>query len=158
MLNILLPPVIDRTFRGQWLGFWLLAPVLFVKLAIGAMSIVSPERAHSADAIDVSSFSEAALREAMTSTALLGLVHVFIGLMGVLAMVRYRAMVPLIYVWLLAEFLARRLVLALYPIDREAGVSSGSIINMVLLSLMVLGLALSVWPRRAAPRASDASA
>jgi hypothetical protein len=48
-------------------------------------------------------------------------------------------------------------VLALYPIDREAGVSSGSIINLVLLSLMVLGLALSVWPRRSATRSSDAS-
>jgi hypothetical protein len=65
-------------------------------------------------------------------------------------MVRYRAMVPLIYLWLIAEFLGRRGVLAVYPIDRVAGPSSGSILNLVLVSLMVLGLALSLWPRRGA--------
>ena len=66
MPSILLPPVIDRTFRGQWLGFWLLAPVLFVKLAIGTMSLVNPEQAHNADASDVSTFTPAALRTELT--------------------------------------------------------------------------------------------
>ena len=90
----------------------LLAPLLFIKLAIAIMSMLNPARANSADAIDVSAYSEAAVREGLLSTALLGLLHLAIGLMGVLAMVRYRAMVPLIYLWLLAEFLGRRVVLA----------------------------------------------
>jgi DMSO reductase anchor subunit len=153
MLGILFPPVIDRTFRGQLLGFWLLAPVLLLKVAVAALSIVAPQQANSADAIDVSSFSEAALREATLSTALLGLLHLCIGLIGVLAMARYRAMVPLIYLWLLVESLGRRVVLALYPIDRAGDASNASIMNTILLSLMILGLALSVWPRRPAPGA-----
>lgn len=151
MLRLLFPRVIDNSFRGQWLGFWLLAPLLFIKLGIAVMSMLNPARANSADAIDVSRYSEAAVREGLLSTALLGLLHLAIGLMGVLAMVRYRAMVPLIYMWLLAEFLGRRVVLALYPIDRVAGPSSGSIVNMILIALMVVGLALSLWPRRNAP-------
>jgi len=151
MLRVLFPRVIDNSFRGQWLGFWLLAPVLVLKLGIGVASLLTPQRANSADAIDVSSFSDAALRSEATATALLGLLHLAIGLMGVLAMIRYRAMVPLIYLWLIAEFLARRVVLTLYPIDRVAGTSSGSIVNIVLLSMMALGLLLSLWPRRNAP-------
>ena len=151
MLRVLFPRVIDNSFRGQWLGFWLLAPVLVLKLGIGVASLLTPQRANSADAIDVSSFSDAALRSEATATALLGLLHLAIGLMGVLAMIRYRAMVPLIYLWLIAEFLGRRVVLALYPIDRAAGMSSGSIVNIVLLSMMALGLLLSLWPRRNAP-------
>lgn len=150
MLRLLFPRTIDNTFHGQWAGFWLLAPVLFIKLGIALVSIAVPSRANSADAIDLSSYSEAALRDAMATTALLGLLHLCIGLMGLLAMVRYRAMVPLIYLWLLAEFLGRRVVLALHPIDRVEGPSSGSIVNMVLLALMVSGMALSVWPRRTA--------
>ena len=151
MLNLLFPKTIDNAYRGQWPGFWLLAPLLFMKLGIAVASILTPGNANQADGIDHSSFSAAALREAMTSTALLGLLHLAIGLMGVLAMIRYRAMTPLIYLWLLAEFLGRRVVLGLYPIDRVAGTASASYINTVLLALMVVGLALSLWPRRSAP-------
>jgi hypothetical protein len=151
MLRLLFPPTIDNTFRGQWLGFWLLAAVLFMKLGIAVGSLVAPENANRADAIDLSSFSSAALHAETTSTALLGLLHLAIGLFSVLIMVRYRAMVPLIYLWLIGEFLGRRAVLAVYPIDRTAGLSSGGVVNMVLLSLMALGLLLSLWPRRNAP-------
>ena len=154
MLGLLFPPVIDNRFRGQWLGFWLLAPVLFLKIGIAAASILAPHQANRADAIDLSTYSEAALRDAATSTALLGLLHLCIGLLCLLAMIRYRAMVPLIFLWLLFEFLARRLVLGLYPIDRTPGVSSGSIVNLVLITLLALGLALSLWPRRGAAEGS----
>ena len=155
MQRLLFPRVIDNTFRGQWLGFWLLAPVLLLKLAIAVASIIRPDRANAADAIDLSSFSPAALREAMTSTALLGLLHLCIALMGVLAMVRYRAMVALIYLWLLAEFLGRRVVFALHPVDRVEGPSTGAGVNTALLAMMVLGLALSLWPRHHAPGAQS---
>jgi hypothetical protein len=151
MLRLLFPRIIDNRFRGQWAGFWLLAPVLLLKLAIATVSILMPAKANKTDAIDLSAYSEAALRHAATTTALLGLLHLCIGLVGVLAMIRYRALVPFIYLWLLFEFLGRRIVLALYPIDRVDGPSSASIINMVLLGLMVVGLVLSLWRRRSAP-------
>jgi hypothetical protein len=151
MLGLLFPRVIDNRFRGQWLGYWLLAPILFVKVGIALASILTPRTANQADAIDLSTYSTAALRDATTSTALLGLLHLCIGLFCLLAMIRYRAMVPLIYLWLLAEFLGRRIILELYPMQRTPGLSSGSIVNLALLAMMVLGLALSVWPRRDAP-------
>ena len=84
----------------------------------------------------------------MTSTAFIGLLHLCIALAGLLAMVRYRAMVPLVFLWLLVEFLGRRIVLGLYPIERTPGTASGSIINLALLAMLILGLALSLWPRR----------
>ena len=148
MLGLLFPRVIDNRFRGQWLGFWLLAPVLVLKFGIAAGSILTPGQANKADAIDLSTYSKAALQGEMTSTALLGLLHLCIALVGVLAMVRYRAMVPLVFLWLLIEFLGRRVVLGLYPIERTPGLASGSIVNLVLLAMLVLGLALSLWPRR----------
>lgn len=151
MLGLLFPRLIDNRFRGQWLGYWLMAPVLVLKFGIALGSIMSPRQANRADAIDLSTFSEAALHDAMASTALLGLLHLCIGLIGLLAMICYRAMVPLVYLWLLIEFLGRRVIFELYPIGRMQGPSSGSIINLVLFAMMALGLALSVWPRRDAP-------
>jgi len=151
MLGLLFPRVIDNRFRGQWLGYWLLAPVLLLKFGIALASILTPHRANKADAIDVSTYSQAALSDAATSTALLGLLHLCIGLIGLLAMIRYRAMVPLVFLWLVVEFLGRRAILALYPIERVPGPSSGSTVNLVLIAMLVVGLALSVWPRRAPP-------
>jgi len=151
MLGLLFPQVIDNRFRGQWLGYWLLAPVLLLKFGIALASILTPRRANTADAIDLSTFSETALRDAATSTALLGLLHLCIALFCLLAMIRYRAMVPLIYLWLLVEFVGRRGVLELYPIDRTPGPSSGSMVNLALIAMLVVGLALSLWPRRSSP-------
>ncbi len=148
MLGLLFPQVIDNRFRGQWLGFWLLAPVLVLKIGIAFGSILTPRQANAADAIDLTTFSQAALGDQMTSTALLGLLHLCIGLICVLAMIRYRAMVPLIYLWLVFEFLGRRAILGLYPVERTPGTSSGSIINLVLIAMLAVGLALSIWRRR----------
>jgi DMSO reductase anchor subunit len=156
MLGLLFPRIIDNQFRGRWLGYWLLGPVLFLKVGIAVASIMTPRTANKADAIDLSTFSEAALRDAATSTALLGLLHLCIGLFCLLAMIRYRAMVPLIYLWLVAEFLGRRVILEFYPMDRTPGPSSGSIVNLALLAMMALGFAFSVWPRRDAPDRSAA--
>ncbi len=148
MLDLLFPRVIDNRFRGQWLGYWLLAPVLVLKFGIAIGSILNPAGAFRADAIDLSRYSPAALREAASSTALAGVLHLAIGLVGLLAMIRYRAMVPLVFLWLTLEFLGRRAVLHAYPIDRSPGVSSGSILNLVLIALMTGGLALSLWRRK----------
>ena len=148
MPGLLFPRVIDNRFRGQWLGYWLLAPVLLLKIGIAMASILTPRQANRADAIDLSTYSEAALRDAATSTALLGLLHLCIALACLLAMIRYRALVPLIFLWLAIEFAGRRIVLELYPMDRTPGPSSGSVVNLVLVALLVVGLALSLWPRR----------
>ncbi len=148
MLGLLFPRVIDNRFRGQWLGYWLLAPVLILKFGIAIGSILTPGNANKADAIDLSTYSQAALRDAMTSTALLGLLYLAIALICLLAMIRYRAMVPMIYLWLALEFLGRRVILEVYPIERTPGTSSGSIVNLVLIGMLALGLALSIWPRR----------
>ena len=58
------------------------------------------------------------------------------------------AMTPLIYLWLIAEFLGRRVVLGLYPIDRVSGPSSGSYVNMALAAMLAVGFGLSLWRRR----------
>ena len=150
MLRLLFPPVIDNRFRGQWLGFWLLAPILVLKFGVAFGSVLTPGNANKADAVDLSSYSAAALRDIVTSTALLGLLHLSIGLFCLLVMVRYRAMTPLIYLWLLFEFIARRAVLEAYPIDRVAGPSAASVINLALIILLAAGFALCLWRRRGA--------
>ncbi len=96
----------------------------------------------------MSTYPAAALQVATTSTALLGLLHLSIALISVLALIRYRAMIPLIYVWLLFEFAGRRVLLNIYAIERTGDASTALIMNLALLTLMVVGFIFSVWPRK----------
>jgi hypothetical protein len=67
-----------------------------------------------------------------------------ISLLGILVMVRYRALLPFMFVLLLLEHLGSRLILQVMPIAR-IGAPPGSAINLVLLAVMILGLALALW-------------
>ena len=65
-------------------------------------------------------------------------------LLCILILVRYRAMVPLMFVLFLVEFLSRRVVFEVLPIQRT-GTPPAFYVNLALLAVMVVGLALSLW-------------
>ena len=151
LLQRLFPEQIDNVHRGQWAGFWLLTPILLLNLAIAAGSVFTPANAIRADALDLTGFSPAAIREVVASTALLGWMALCMVLLGAVVMARYRAMVPMLYLWLIVEYLGRRLVLHAHPIDRVAGSGGASIFTLAILATLAAGLGLSLWPRRGAP-------
>jgi hypothetical protein len=66
-----------------------------------------------------------------------------IGLLCMLVLVRYRAMIPFMFALLLLEHLSKRLILHFLPIPRT-GTPPGNAVNLVLLALMIVGLALSL--------------
>jgi len=72
--------------------------------------------------------------------------------MCVVVLARYRTMVPFMFVLLIFEFLSRKLILLVLPITRSDA-APGTIVNLVLLGVMVIGLALSLRsrPLRALP-------
>ena len=67
-------------------------------------------------------------------------------LVGILALVRYRSMVPLMFALLLLQQVSARLINLLMPIVRT-GTPPGFYINLGLLALMIVGLALSLHTR-----------
>jgi len=69
-----------------------------------------------------------------------------ISLLGISVLLQYRAMIPLMFALLLLHQLGARLVLLFVPIVR-AGTPPGFYVNLVLLAVMIVGLALSLWSR-----------
>jgi len=65
---------------------------------------------------------------------------------GILVLIRYRALVPLLYVVFILEHLCRKLALLLLPIERVGG-SGGANVNLVILAILIVGLCLSLWRR-----------
>jgi hypothetical protein len=147
MLDRILPGRIDNTYRGHPLAIWLLIPVVVVKTGIALGTLFNGRgAAQSADGIPLDSFGAAGAAAVVALFALWGLSQLVFSVLGVLALTRYRAMIPFVFVLLLLEHLARRWILLVKPIART-GTPPGTYINLVLVVLMVVGLALSLRSR-----------
>jgi len=147
MLNPLLPERADNLHRGHRLALWLFGLLLLMKTGI-SLSIIFNGRtaATSADGIPIDSYTPAGAQTVLSLFALVGLYNLILCIVGIVVLVRYRSLVPLMFGLFLLQQLGRSLILQLLPIVRT-GTPPGSAMNLVMLALMVVGLALSLWRR-----------
>ena len=147
MIKLFFPERAENTFGGHKLALWLFGLLLLMKGAISVNSMLNGYMvATSADAIPLDTFGPAGAEAFVSLFALWGFSHLMICLLGVLVLVRYRSLVPLMYALLLLEQLGRKALLYFHPIAK-AGTSHGLAINIALLAVMIIGLALSLWRR-----------
>ena len=148
MLGRLLPGQVDNRFDGLRPALWLLGLLLFGKLAMSVNSIVNTASvAGGADGIPLASFGPAAAREVLLLFALTALAHLFLALIALTVLIRYRALVPFIYLVLLAEHVARRLIVT-YAAPGAHSTAVALYVNYGLLALLTLGLVLSLISAR----------
>ena len=157
MLNLLFPSQFDNVYRGQWVAFWLLIPLVLLKFFMGLnVSGLNPmvdpryilERA---DGIALAQFSKEAGDIIVFMFSAWGLALMMIALFGVIALVRYRSMAPLVYLLLGLEQIIRKASSMSVEINRavEGDLGSPSIwINWALSISLVVGFFLSIWRRR----------
>jgi hypothetical protein len=145
----LLPKQFDNAYGGHLPALWLLAPVLLLKLIIGVNSVganpwISPRTvAQSADGIPLDAFGANAADTIVLLFSICGLRLLLLTLIGVLALIRYRAMIPLVYLVLLVDQLGRKALVAANPVER-IGTPPADPINWVFLAAISVGLLLSL--------------
>src|ERR1041385_1700809 len=101
MLKRLFPKEFDNSYGGHWLGIALFAIVVSVRAIQGVNSIVMTRSVMvGADGIRLDTFNPVAADTAIALFALLGLHLSLIPLMSIAALVRYRSMIPFIYLLL----------------------------------------------------------
>jgi hypothetical protein len=151
MLRLLFPPQFDNVFSGQRIALWILAPVLLFRTMIGINSMAVPRLvASKADSIPLDSFGPTAVANVIQMFAHLGLFYVAVSALGWLALLRYRSMVPLIYLLVVVEQVGNKLLQLLYADPEPGGVTTGTLLVRGILVLAVTGLILSLIKRRSA--------
>jgi hypothetical protein len=144
MLELLLPPRIDNTYHGHRLALWLFAVLVLMKGGIGLGTIVNGRSAAiSADGIPLDTFTPAGEQAFVSLLAAWGLSQLILNLIGLLVLIRYRAMVPFMFALLLLEHLGRRLIFWVLPIVTTE-MSPGFFINLLFVAVMIVGLVLSL--------------
>ena len=156
MLDRLFPRQIDNRFPGHWLALWLFVPLVGLRLLIGANSMINTASvATGADGIPLDTFSPAAADATLALFALLGLEGLTVAVLCALALLRYRAMIPLLYLLLVLQTVASRILSHVHPMVHagaatlgSSGIAIGTIVSYGLMGLTVLGFLLSLVPRR----------
>lgn len=147
MLAQLLPARADNSYRGHKLALWILGVVLLMRVAISLGSIFNGYGAASgADGIPLDSFPPAASQTILALFALIGLSRLMLAVFAVLVFIYYRTLVPMMFLLLLIEHAFRQIALYYLPVPR-VGDPPVSMIHLVLLGLIVVGFALSLWTR-----------
>src|SRR5438105_1179417 len=112
MLGRVFPTQFDNTYRGHWLAIWILVPVVLLELVISVNSIILTRMvAMGADGIPLDRFSAEAATTVISLIVLLGFSRLLLALLGVMALIRYRAMIPFIYLLLLVLQLGSKALL-----------------------------------------------
>lgn len=148
MSNRLFPLPADNTYHGPKLALWVFGLVVLMKAGISLGSIFNGRTAaSSADGIPLDSFTPGGAQTVLSLFALLGLANLIICVVCIVVLVRYRTLIPIMFVLLVLQHLGRYLILHFLPVPRT-GAPPGTVINLVLLGGMIIGLALSLRSRR----------
>ncbi len=149
MFDRIFPATADNGFAGRCAALWLLGLLIALKVVMSVNSILNTQSvAVGADGIPLDSYGPAAARQVLTLFALTALGQLALALIALAVLVRWRTLVPFIFLLLLCEQLARRLVVQSFAVAGSSGSPIGLAINWGIVALLTLGLTLSLIPSR----------
>ena len=144
MKNRLLPSSFDNNFDGHPVSLWLFGLITTVTLGRSLTHIFLPDGgAQSIATVPLSQYSSGAESSVISVFALWGLSQLLIALVMLIAALRYRSMIPLLYLFLVVEYSARICIGIFKPLE-TLQTPPGAIGNLVLFGAAMLGIFLSL--------------
>jgi hypothetical protein len=154
MLSRIFPRQIDNTYRGYRIAIWLFVPIVLVNMIMGANTMIhTRDVIQGADRIPLDSYAATPARIIVSCFKSWALGHFLIASLGLLALLRYRAMLPLMYLVFTLENGGRKALQLSNPLrvmTRTGEPMIGAMINLALLVALLVGFALSLAGRREA--------
>ena len=151
MIHRLFPTQIDNKFRGHWLGFVIFVLVIIAKGGQAIQTIVHTRAtATGPDGISLTGLNDSQVDEVLSLFAVLGVYGLILPAISVVVLLRWRALVPFMYLCYIVFFFANRLLHYLHPNFAHEKVAFGLYINLAILTVTVIGLLLSLKPNSGA--------
>ena len=151
MSNRIFPKQFDSHYRGHLLSIWIFGGAVLMELAMGVNSLVNPRTvATMADGIPLDQYAAGGADAVIAVFAIAGLFRVTLAILGLVALIRYRTMIPLMFIVLLFPQLGSKALLALHPVTRSGVATAhvGSAFVFALIGMLCVGFALSLIDRR----------
>jgi len=146
ILGQLFPRELGTDYRGRRLGLWIFGFVVFMKSLQMLSSLFNGRMTlRRADGIPIDTYPPGAAQTIVSLFALLAFTYLLICVICWLVLLRYRSVVPMMFMLLLLDYVCRRAILYFLPVGRT-GTPGGVIVNLVLFALMVAGFVFAIWP------------
>lgn len=142
VFEILLPAKIDNVIRGTKIPFYIFVIYAIVSTVRSCIHLLSPDGG--AGTIAGMDLSVAGADGIIFAFALWGSSQLLFALIQLLAVIRYRSLIPFMWLMLALEVLLRELVGAMKPIT-FAHTPPGAIGNQIILPLAVVMVVWSLW-------------
>ena len=158
MLNRIFPERIDNHYRGHSLALWFFVPITFMKVAISLIHIFYADGgAQSISTIPLDTYTSGGAENVIAIFSRMGLDQLLLGLLFVVALFRYPAMIPLMYVLIIVGYIALEGIIYMKPLV-TTGTSGASLPGLVLRVLSISGLVLSLRGKGYLPMQESESA
>ena len=157
LFDRLLPRTIDNSYRGSKIALWLFAVLLLMRIAMSVNCIFNGYSvASNADGIPLDTFPRAAAQVVVSLVGAWAIAQLAISILGAIVLVRYRSALPSMFALLLADLAGRQVLHRFIPVVRT-GTPPAGIVNLVLFSLISVGMVLSLMrpSNRRRPEALD---
>jgi hypothetical protein len=142
ILEIVLPAKIDNTIRGTKIPFYVFALYSIVSTVRSCIHLFSSDGG--AGTIAGMDLTVAGADGIVFAFALWGSSQLLFALLQLLAVIRYRSLIPFLWLMVVLEIFLRELVGAMKPVT-FAHTPPGAIGNMVMLLVATLMFALALW-------------
>ncbi|HEY5782832.1 MAG TPA: hypothetical protein VIT66_13330 [Lysobacter sp.] len=144
MLSRILPARVDNRFRGHVLALWLFVPITLMRIAISLLHIFSADGgAQSVSKLTLDTYPASAAQNVIALMSRLGLEQLLLGLIALVVLLRYRALIPLMYLVIVAHYIAHQAIAGMKPLAL-AGTSGASTPAIVIAAASGVGLVLSL--------------
>lgn len=147
MMERLFPVRFDNVFPGQKIALWAFYPMTVITLWRSQHHIFSADGgAQSIATIPLDSYSDGAAANIIAIFAQWGWVQLLLGLLMLLAAIRYKSMVPLFWLLLVLEWCGRAMIGQFKPVE-TISTAPGQIGNMVIPAVALVMLIMSLIPQ-----------
>ncbi|WP_164118586.1 hypothetical protein [Sphingorhabdus sp. Alg239-R122] len=148
IMSRLFPAQFDNAFPGNPIALWVF--YLFTVVTLWRSqhhTFAADGGAQSIATIPLDSYSDGAAATIIAIFAQWGLVQLLLGLLMLLAAVRYKSMIPFLWLIVLMEWVGRGLIGQFKPVE-TIGTAPGQIGNLVFPIITLVMLILSLIPRK----------
>ena len=144
MFNKILPETIDNTFKGNKIALWFFYLITAMTVVRSCIHIFKYDGgAQSIATIPLDTFTEGGTAVVILIFAYWGLSQLMFGILQVIVALKYKSLIPLMYLMLVFEW-AGRFVIALFKRIETTGQAPGGIGNMVLPIICLVMFFLSL--------------
>ena len=148
----ILPDVIDNHYRGLKISQYAFFVIMAVTLVRSLIHVFAPDGgAQSIATIPLDTYTAEAASAVILMFSLWGLSQLLMGIVYLVVSLKYRSLIPAMYVLVIFEYAMRIVIGQMKPII-TAGTAPGSIGSWIMVPVCIVLLALSLMPKRGLSR------